>query len=256
MLGQGLAEATAEGTPPVDEVDPGKMVLDSLPKGSGRFALVRALTTGAQRCDSASIRRRVGGDTTSLIVKQESFETSGIGFGSGSKRFRRSIFPEHDQTHLGAAEWANGTSLDPEVNAPDVVTATRLDRGPHGSSVAAALASGRRYKIVQASNTPRLILDKILESSSTEVRPIRLRSRWCNSRLCIPCPKTCCGCPQPKVGPGCYNPTPPSKPRVRRHCSIPSTVATQRASTHVRTPRHRAARLTASALGRYGRSRA
>ena len=97
----------------LEPVSPEQRILDSLPKGTGRFMLARQLTTGAQRCDSASNRRRLGGNTHPAITKTEPYEKSGIGFGSGTRRFRRNIFPEHDQTQLANADWVRGPRLFP-----------------------------------------------------------------------------------------------------------------------------------------------
>lgn len=137
-------------------------VAATLPKATGRFTLARQLN-GSTRPSSAAVRRRVGGDPPARVTKKDPHELKGVGFESSATRFRRSIFPEHDQTHLGAVEWANNTNLEQGVYEPDIKHA---ENGPRFHMAVAAELSARDYKIFN-SKAPRLILDDVLKANGT-----------------------------------------------------------------------------------------
>lgn len=134
----------------------------TFPKATGRFALARHLN-GSTRPSSAAMRRRVGGNPPPRVTKKDPHELKGVGFESSATRFRRSIFPEHDQTHLQCVEWANNTNLEPGVYEPDIKHA---ENGPRYHMAVAAQLSARDYKIF-SSKAPRLILDEVLKANGT-----------------------------------------------------------------------------------------
>jgi hypothetical protein len=135
---------------------------DTLPKATGRFALARHLNGGG-RPSSAAVRRRVAGNPPPRVTKKEPFEPRGVAFESSATRFRRSIFPEHDQTQLQSLEWANNTHLETGIYEPDIKHA---ENGPRYHMVVAAQRSAREYKIM-SSKAPRLILDEVLKAGGT-----------------------------------------------------------------------------------------
>eukprot|EP01047_Picozoa_sp_COSAG01_P071229 COSAG01_NODE_11001_length_2030_cov_1.310202_1_plen_431_part_10 len=177
------AAAGRDGEAVATGMSEGDKVAAGLPPGSGRFCLAREVTRAGRPC-SAEVRRRMMGSGPDRVAKAQSFETGGIGFFSGSKRFRRSVFPELDGTDLHFASWATNTHLEPGISEPDV---RRFEEGPLNQMHVAAERSARSYTSIRRSNVPRLILDKILQACETE----------------------------PHVGPGTYHPRPGAFPRVR-----------------------------------------
>lgn len=112
--------AAIEPVPPGALGPRAKEMVGTMPHGSGRFSATQANTRKGRPC-SAEIRKRTGQtyDIKPRVERLEAFEKGGVAFYSGIKRFRRSIFPEYDQTNLGCANWAHNTHLEDGINEPD-----------------------------------------------------------------------------------------------------------------------------------------